>query len=238
MVVFLRQAVPAGEGAFGGQLAAELAPLDPDHDPHVLVRIVAEAVVHVVVADGGAGAEGDAPPVVREEGVRMVVQFRDGQGAVQDQPVDHVGHLAEAAAVIGSHAAFRDDKALFVAFPAGGAPHGAPEGKGLSRSHRQAVDFSAGQGDIGDFVFLQRHIHAVQPAEQQGGMAFDQAGERGLFPAGGETLSGEEIPHVPEEDLFLRGDGIGKRAYLTEQLSCHIASGDQSSPVKSLTTLP
>ena len=55
--------------------------------------------------------------VFREEGVGVVVQLRHLQGAVEDQPVDHIRHLAEAAAEYLQHSTLNAQRStLRVAF--------------------------------------------------------------------------------------------------------------------------
>ena len=85
----------------------------PDGELIGAVGIVLEAVVQIVVQNGGAGAKGDLPSVIGEQiHAVMVVMLDDVQIAVQHHPVDQVGELAHAAAHAAAGLAAGDHQAV------------------------------------------------------------------------------------------------------------------------------
>ena len=79
----------------------EIVLIAPEQELKVLISIVPEAVVYVVIADRGAGAEGYSFTFVRSKGIRVTVEFGDLQRTVEYQAVDGIAQVAEASADTG-----------------------------------------------------------------------------------------------------------------------------------------
>ena len=172
MMVFLNEPVPVRKRPLAAELSAQGPILDPGQKLHRLIGTVVKAIINVVVADRGAGSEGHSAPLIRKQGVGMMMELRHLEGAVQNQPVNQISHRAQASPEAGNQLSVFDHQALLVALPCGGFPDGFPKGKGLARTNDQTVDLVAGKLNICDLVLLQPQVHPVKLPNQDRAVAF------------------------------------------------------------------
>ena len=177
-----------GQRLPGAQFAAQVFVVGPEAELIGVRGVVAEAVVDVVVGDAGAGAEGNLAAEVGEEVEPVVVMMlRDGQVAVQHEPVDEVRQLAHAAADALRRLALGDGQSLPVALPLRGAPDEMPDGEGLAGTDHQPVDVIHRQGQVRRLVLLQLHVHIAQPPSDERVVAIDHHGQLLHRPLPGEA---------------------------------------------------
>ena len=151
----------------GPQFAAQVFIIRPQSQLVGVRGVVAEAVVNIVVRDTGTCAEGYLPSEVGKEVQSVVMMMlRDGQFAVQHEPVDEVRQLAHAAANALRGLTLGDGQPFLVSPTLGGAPDELPYGERLTRTFQQSVDVLHRQSEVCRLVLLQLHVHIAQsPAD-------------------------------------------------------------------------
>ena len=180
-----------------------------------ILRVVAEAVVQVVVEDGRPHSERHLPPEVREQVVVIVVvPLGHSQVRVQGHPVKQVGKLAHPAAhAFAGDAVFQHhagQKAPFRGAPA----HQLPKGKGLAGADEDAVDAGGRQPQGHRLVVLQTHIYLPQGAADEGIVGIDETGQRLRLLFQGEGGTRQGVPQAAQGDVFFHRHPVGHRGPL------------------------
>lgn len=144
----------------GAQFSAKFGRRDGDEQLVGVVRIVAEAVIQIVIGNAGACAERHAALAVgKEVAPLVVVVLGDGEVGMQHQPVNEVGKLAHAAAYgLGGLAVFNVEPRL-IALGGGVSPHEPPERKGFPRADEDAAHLRCRQCQIVRLVELQLRVY-------------------------------------------------------------------------------
>ncbi len=162
----------------GPQFAAQIFIVRPKSELVGVQAIVSEAVVDIVVRDAGAGAEWYLATEVGEEVESVVVMmFRDGQFAVQYEPVDEVRQLTHTAADALRGLALGDGQPLLVALALSSATDEFPDGERLAGANQQPVDVLHRQGQVRSLVLLQLHVDITQPPTDERVVAIDHYGQ-------------------------------------------------------------
>ena len=210
--------------AFGGaQFSAQIFAIDMQTKLIGVLRIVADAVVDVVVRDAGARSERNLTTEVGEEVETIVMMvFDNGQIAVEHHPVDQVRQLAKAPSYPLRRLTFRDDKPFLVALLRCGAPDEFPDGKGLAGRDEQSVDVRNCQGKVGGLVLLQLHVDVAQAATDERVVAIDEHGQAFRFPLTGKPGIAEEVLQMALQDLLLQRKSIGEGRNLAKKSAFHV----------------
>ena len=152
----------------GPQFAAQVLFVRPESELIGVSGIIAETVVDIVVRDAGAGAERNLAAEVGKEIESVVVMvLRDGQLAMQHEPVYQVRQLAHAAADALRGLALGDGQSLLVAPALGSASDEFPYGECFAGMNHQSVDMLHCQGQVRRLVLLQLHIDVAQSPTDQ-----------------------------------------------------------------------
>ena len=209
---------------FGGtQFPAQIFAIDMQTKLIGVLRIVADAVVDVVVRDAGARSERNLTTEVGEEVETIVMMmFDNGQIAVEHHPVDQVRQLAKPPSYPLRRLTFRDDKPFLVAFLRRSASDEFPDGKGLAGRNEQPVDVLHRQRQVRRLVLLQLHIHVTQPTADERVVAIDDYRQRLLRPLLSEQRLPHHVLHVALQDFLLHRQPIGKGRYFAKQSSFHV----------------
>ena len=203
-VVFFFDVVAVGQVGVAAQFAFQAFFGEPKPQLKGVRRGVGELVVDVVVKDRGPAAERQNTAFVGEGVEGVVPALGDGQGAVQDHPVDEVGDLADTPADARAGLAERKLHARQKTAPGRGRADPATEGKHLARPDDQPVERPHGNAQVDDLVALQVHVAFAELFQQHGLVLDDPEGEEvvALF-AGVATavqVPGEPAAQTPEPD--------------------------------------
>ena len=154
-----------------------------------LLRVVAEAIVEVVIEDGRARAERHLTAEVRKEvKLVVVVLLRDGQGRVEHHPMDQVAELAHPTA--DGFAGLR---------------------KRLARAYENAVDLRRGQREVDGLVVLQNRIDPAERAADERIVPTDERGKRRLQAQLRKALRGKSVAQRAECTAFFDRDAVRER---------------------------
>ena len=98
MMVLLHDAVAKRGGLCGTQLPAKVSLGQPQEQLYRFAPGVSELIVYVFIKDRSAGTKGHTAALIRKQSIRMVMQLGYLQGAVENQPVNHICQLAQTTA--------------------------------------------------------------------------------------------------------------------------------------------
>ena len=184
--------------------------------------VVTEAVIQVVVTDGGPSAEGELAAIVGEQvQAVVVVVLHDGQRGVEHHPVDEIGHLAHTAPHAAGRRPIGDGQPLPEPPASSGVAYQPPEREGLPWPNEHCVDPGRGQGQVDRLVFLEAHIHIAQPPADEGAVLVNEHRQELLLPCPGEPLAGEDVFYPARPPLLISRDAVRQRTDLAEQLAGH-----------------
>lgn len=212
MLVFRRDVVLDRERRLRAQLAAQVSIRRMDEELKGLRRVVAEAVVEVVVEDRRAGAERHLTAKVGEQvELVVVVLLGDGQRRVEHHPVDEVAELAHPAADSFVGLRIGVDETCAVAACGAGRPDETPERKRFARTDEDAVDLRCGERKVDGFVVLQHRIDLAERAADEGIVAVDERGKRRFRARFGKVLTGCDVAQRAERAAFLNRNAVRER---------------------------
>ena len=211
-LVLRRDVVFDRERRIRAQLAAQVRGRRMDEKLVRLLRVVAEAIVEVVIEDGRARAKRHLTAEVRKEvKLVVVVLLRDGQGRVEHHPMDQVAELAHPTADGFAGLRVGNDHAGAVAVRGAGPSDEVPERKRLARAYEDAVDLRRGQREVDGLVVLQNRIDPAERAADERIVPTDERGKRRLQAQLRKALRGKSVAQRAECTAFFDRDAVRER---------------------------